>query len=125
MKKIIKTDKAPKAIGPYSQGVLSGDTLFLAGQIAIDPESGRIEVEDPAGQTRRVIENLRAVLEEAGMGLENVVKTTIYLTSLENFGIVNEVYSEFFRESAPARATVEVAKLPLGALVEIEAIAER
>jgi 2-iminobutanoate/2-iminopropanoate deaminase len=125
MKKIISTDKAPKAIGPYSQGVLSGDTLFLAGQIAIDPESGRIEVEDPAGQTRRVIENLRAVLQAAGMGLENVVKTTIYLTSMENFRIVNEVYSEFFSDSAPARATVEVAKLPLGALVEIEAIAER
>ncbi len=123
MKKTINTDAAPQAIGPYSQGILVGDTLYLSGQIAIDPSTTRIESNDPADQTRRVIENLRSVLEAAGMKLENVVKTTVYLANLEDFGAVNEVYSEYFGDYPPARATVEVSKLPLGARVEIEAIA--
>jgi 2-iminobutanoate/2-iminopropanoate deaminase len=125
MKKIISTSKAPGAIGPYSQAVLSGGTLFLSGQIAINPSTGKVEAADVAGQARQVMANLQAVLEEAGMNLSNVVKTTIFLTSLDDFKIVNEVYGEYFKSAPPARATIEVSRLPLGALVEIEAVAEK
>ncbi|MGD8413219.1 MAG: RidA family protein [Candidatus Latescibacterota bacterium] len=125
MKKAIQTDRAPEALGPYSQAVLSGDTLFLSAQVGIDPSVGKIVAADAAGQTRQVMSNLEAVLEESGMDFADVVKTTIYLASLDDFRTVNGVYGEFFVTDPPARATIQAAALPLGALVAIEAIARR
>lgn len=124
-KKIVVTDKAPRAIGPYSQAVLLGDYVFCSGQVALDPQSGQLLGGDIAAQTRRALFNLQAVLEFAGSSLTQVVKTTVYLTSLENFSAMNAVYAEFFSTDPPARTTVQVAGLPLGALVEIEAVAFR
>lgn len=124
-KNIIHSERAPKAIGPYSQAVLVGETVYLSGQIGIDPREGRIVDETVGGQTRQAIENLQAVLEEADMSLWNVVKTTIFLTSMADFKAVNEVYATYFTEDPPARATIQVAALPLDAKVEIEAIAHR
>jgi 2-iminobutanoate/2-iminopropanoate deaminase len=124
-KNIIHSERAPKAIGPYSQAVLVGDTLFLSGQLGIDPKEGRIVDETVAGQARQAIENLKAVLEEADMTLSNVVKTTIFLASMADFKTVNEVYGKYFTADPPARATIQVAALPLGGKVEIEAIAHR
>ena len=123
MKKIVATDKAPKAIGPYSQAVRSGDLLFLSGQIPLDPSSGEMVTGDVIVQTERVMENIAAVLAEAGLGFESVVKTTIFLTDLANFGAVNEIYGSRFSSAPPARSTVEVKGLPRGAQVEIEVIA--
>jgi 2-iminobutanoate/2-iminopropanoate deaminase len=125
MKSIIRTKRAPGAIGPYSQAVMAGDTLFVSGQIGIDPATGKIESGDAAGQARQVLENLKAILEDAGMSLADVVKTTIYLASLDDFSTVNTVYGGFFEHDPPARATIEVSRLPLGALVEIEAMARK
>ncbi|NIM19121.1 MAG: reactive intermediate/imine deaminase [Candidatus Latescibacteria bacterium] len=125
MKKLIHTDHAPKALGPYSQAVLDGDTLFLSGQIGIEAETGKFVEGGVEAQTHRVLKNIAAVLEAAAMGMENIVKTTIYLASMEDFQKVNEIYSRYFVKNPPARATVEVARLPLGALVEIEAIARK
>jgi 2-iminobutanoate/2-iminopropanoate deaminase len=124
-KNILHSERAPKAIGPYSQAVLVGDTVYLSGQLGIDPKDGRIVDETVGGQTRQAIENLQAVLAEADMTLWNVVKTTIFLTSMADFKTVNEVYGSYFTEDPPARATVQVAALPLGGKVEIEAIAHR
>jgi 2-iminobutanoate/2-iminopropanoate deaminase len=125
MKKIIKTDRAPAAVGPYSQGVDAGDLVFVAGQVPISPSEGRIVEETVAGQTRQSIENIKAILAEAGLGLDKVVKTTVFLLSMDDFREMNEVYAEYFRGEPPARATVAVAALPLGARVEIEAVASR
>jgi 2-iminobutanoate/2-iminopropanoate deaminase len=125
MKKIISTDKAPAAIGPYSQAVETGEFIFVAGQIPIYPPEGKIVAGDVTGQTRQVLENLKAILEAAGLGLESVVKTTVFLSSMADFQEMNNVYSEYFSNDPPARATVEVAALPLGARVEIEAVAGR
>lgn len=125
MKQPIHSERAPKALGPYSQAILDGDTLFLSGQIGIDPDTGSMVGGGVEAQTHRVIKNLTAVLAAAEMSLANVVKTTIFLASMEDFPNVNEVYGEYFSNDPPARATVQVAKLPLGALVEIEAIARR
>ncbi len=122
-REIISTTNAPAAIGPYSQGVRAGSFIFLSGQIPIDPATGNIVDGDIAAQTRRVLENLRGVLEAAGSSLDDVVGTTIYLADMGDYGAVNEVYGEFFRGSKPARATVEVARLPRGVGVEIEGIA--
>ena len=122
-KEIIETEKAPKAIGPYSQAVVAGEFIFLSGQIPVDPENGRLIKGSIEDQTKRVIENLRAVLDAAGSSLENVVKTTIYLASMSDYATVNEIYSSYFRGSRPARATVEVARLPRDVKIEIEAIA--
>ena len=122
-KKIISTTNAPAAIGPYSQGVRAGSFIFLSGQIPIDPATGNIVDGDIAAQTRRVLENLRGVLEAAGSSLDDVVGTTIYLADMGDYAAVNEVYGEFFRGSKPARATVEVSRLPRGVGVEIEGIA--
>ena len=123
MKQIISTDKAPGAIGPYSQAVRAGDFLFCSGQIAIDPETGKLIEGDVAAQTRQVMENLRAVLEAAGMDFSHVVKTTIFLSSMDHFATVNEIYGSYFPSDPPARATVAVATLPKNVDVEIEVIA--
>lgn len=123
MTKIISTDHAPAALGPYSQAVDTGDLVFVSGQIAIDPGSAEIGASDIAGQTRQSLENVKAILHAAGLVMEDVVKATVFLQSLDDFKAMNTVYSEYFGQNRPARATVEVAALPLGALVEIEAIA--
>lgn len=122
-KQIIATKEAPAAIGPYSQAVRAGDLLFLSGQIPLDPATGELERGDIAAQTKRVMENLRAVLAAAGAGFDAVVRSTIYLTDLAHFAKVNEVYGNYFPSTPPARATVQVAALPRGAGVEIDVIA--
>ncbi len=120
---VIVTDKAPAAIGPYSQAVKAGGLLFCSGQIALDPVSGEMLQGTVEEETRQVMENLRGVLEAADTGFERVVKTTIYLTDMADFPAVNQVYANFFDELKPARATVGVAALPRGAKVEVEAVA--
>jgi 2-iminobutanoate/2-iminopropanoate deaminase len=122
-KKVIDTDKAPKAIGPYSQTIQAGDFLFLSGQIPLDPKTGELVNGDIRDQTQRVLENIKGVLESQGLGMEKVVKVTIFLKDLGNFNQVNEVYATYFPSSPPARSTVEVSKLPRNAEIEIEAIA--
>ena len=124
MKQIIYTDKAPSPIGPYNQAVLFGNTLYTSGQIAIDPTTGQLVRDSIPVQTELVMKNLSAVLAAAGMTFENVVKTTIFLTSMDDFGQVNEVYGSYFDEkNAPARETVAVAGLPKGVNVEISMVA--
>ena len=123
MKKIVATDHAPAAIGPYSQAIRSGSMLFCAGQIPLDPKSGQIVSEDIAGQTKQVLENVSAILQAAGLNFGHVVKTTIFLISMSDFQTVNEIYGSYFRENPPARSTVAVSALPRGAKVEIEVIA--
>ncbi|UCG50822.1 MAG: RidA family protein [Candidatus Latescibacterota bacterium] len=125
MKKIIRTDKAPAAIGPYSQAVDTGEYVFVAGQVGIDPPEGKIVSDKVTDQTRQALENLKAILEAAGLGMDNVVKATVFLASMDDFQDMNSVYSEYFANDPPARAAFEVAALPLGARVEIEAIAKR
>lgn len=123
-KQSISTPDAPKAIGPYAQAVRSGDFLFLSGQIPLDPASGNLVEGDIEKQAERVLQNLAAVLGAAGASLDDVVKTTVYLADMSHFPTVNAVYSRFFpHEPFPARATVQVAALPRGALIEIDAIA--
>ena len=119
----IYTDRAPKAIGPYSQAVRAGNMVFLSGQIPLDPKTGELVAGDIALEAHRVFDNLKAVAETAGDGLKDVVRVTIYLTDLGNFAKVNEVMAEYFHEPYPARATLGVAALPKGARVEIDAIA--
>ena len=123
MKKIISTNEAPAAIGPYSQAVRSGRFLFCSGQIPLDPKSGQIVPGDIAAQTRRVLDNIAALLKAEGLTFDNVVKTTIFLTNLGDFQTVNEIYGSYFKKDPPARSTVEVSALPRGANVEIEVIA--
>jgi 2-iminobutanoate/2-iminopropanoate deaminase len=125
MKRIISTDAAPKAVGPYSQAVALGDLLFCAGQIPLDPTTGEIIGADVTAQTERVCENISGVLVANGMKFENVVKTTVFLTTMEDFAAMNAVYAKYFTEPFPARSTVAVAGLPRGALVEIEVTAAR
>jgi 2-iminobutanoate/2-iminopropanoate deaminase len=122
-KEIIATDKAPQAIGPYSQGVKAGGMLFFSGQIPLDPVSGEMVGKEIAAQTERVMENIAALLAAAGLGFGDVVKSTIYLTDLANFAIVNDIYGRRFPADPPARSTVEVKGLPRGGGVEIEVIA--
>ncbi len=119
----IATEKAPKAIGPYSQAVTANGFLYTSGQIPLDPETGSVAGTDIETQTRRVMENLAALLEEAGIGFENVVKTTCFLKDLSDFAAFNAVYAEYF-VSLPARSCVEVSALPKGVLVEVELIAQ-
>ena len=123
MKKIISTSEAPAAIGPYSQAVRSGNLLFCSGQIPLDPKSGQIVSGDIATQTRRVLDNIGAVLKAEGLTFENIVKTTIFLTDLSDFQIVNETYGSYFKQQPPARSTVQVSALPKGANIEIEVVA--
>jgi 2-iminobutanoate/2-iminopropanoate deaminase len=125
MKKIIETRGAPAAIGPYSQAIDLGNTVFLSGQIGLDPNKGSMATGGIAHETRQVMDNIREVLRAAGLGFGDVVKTTIFLVSLADFEIVNGIYGEHFTEGFPARSTVQVAALPRGALVEIEVIARR
>ena len=125
MKKIISTDQAPAAIGPYSQAVQFGDLLFVSGQIALDPKSGQLVDGDIGSQTRQVLENLKAIIEGAGMTLQDVLKCSCFLNNMENFGKFNEVYDTYFGESLPARETVEVGRLPKDVLVEVSAICGR
>jgi len=119
----IATDKAPKAIGPYSQAIRSGNILYTSGQIALDPATGNLVDGDFAAQVRRVFENLKAVLTAAGTDFSRVVKATVYLTDLANFATLNEIYASYFGDTKPARSTVGVAQLPKGALIEIDLIA--
>jgi 2-iminobutanoate/2-iminopropanoate deaminase len=122
-KKHIETQEAPRPIGPYSQAVISGGLLFCSGQIALDPDTGQLVDGDVTAQTERVLQNLFAVLREAKMGPENVVKTTVFLADMADFPKMNEVYARFLGKEPPARSTVQAAGLPKGARVEIDAIA--
>jgi 2-iminobutanoate/2-iminopropanoate deaminase len=122
-KKHVTTSDAPKPIGPYSQGVISGGFLFLSGQIALDAATGEFVPGDVSAQTERVLQNLLAVLKEAKMGPENVVKTTVYLADMADFAKMNEVYARFLGKHPPARSTIQAAGLPRGARVEIDVIA--
>ncbi|MEO0094584.1 MAG: RidA family protein [candidate division WOR-3 bacterium] len=124
MKKIIKTDNAPRAIGPYSQGVIANGFIFTAGQIGLKPDTGEMVEGGVKEQTRQVLENLKAILEAGGSKLDNVVKTAVYLTKSEDFPFMNEVYAQYFTDEPPARTTIFVNSLPKGALVEIEAVAK-
>lgn len=121
---IISTEKAPAAIGPYSQAVVSHGFAFLSGQIALDPVTGKLAEGDVAAQTERVLENLKAILTACGSSLERVVKTTVYLKDMGEFARMNEVYARYFPGNPPARATVEAARLPRDVRVEIDCIAE-
>ena len=121
-KKIIYTENAPKAIGPYSQGVLAGDFLYISGQVPINPSNGDVIKDSIGMQTNQVISNIESICLEAGCGLSDIVKITIYLTDLESFSIVNQVMVERFSEPYPARATIEISSLPLGVDVEIDAV---
>lgn len=124
MKKIIQTSKAPAPIGPYNQAILTGNTLYTSGQIAINPVNGELVTGDIKNETQMVMENLKAILIEAGMTFENVIKSTIFISDMNNFAKINEVYGKYFNEAtAPARETVEVANLPKFVNVEISVIA--
>lgn len=123
MKAKVHTERAPAAIGPYSQAVRSGGTLYISGQLPVDPDTGAIAAEDAAGQARQSLENIKAILEEAGLGMDAVVKTTVLLADMADFAAMNEVYGAYFSEPYPARAAFQVAALPKGAKVEIEAVA--
>ena len=123
MKEIITTDNAPGAIGPYSQAIRTGGFVFCSGQIPIDPATGNFVSDGMAEQTEQVLKNLAAVLMAAGSSLDNVVKTTVFLADMNDFAVMNEVYGRYFSENKPARATVEAARLPRDARVEIECIA--
>lgn len=124
MKKVISTANAPAAIGPYSQAIVTGGMLFVSGQIPLDPATGAMVEGGIEEQTTRVLDNLKAIVEAAGTTLANAVKTTVYITNINDFGKVNEIYAGYFTENPPARVCVEVSNLPKGALVEIDLIAE-
>jgi len=121
-KEIIYSKNAPATIGPYAQGVKVGNLLFISGQLPINPKTGELLTGDIQAQTKQVIENLKAIIEEAGATLEDVVKTTVFLKDMNEFSLVNEVYGEYFKENPPARVCVEIARLPKDAQVEIEAV---
>jgi 2-iminobutanoate/2-iminopropanoate deaminase len=123
MKKIISTDRAPKAIGPYSQAVVVNGLAFLSGQIPLDPETNQLIQGDVVAQTVRVLENMKIVLEACGSSLEQVVKTTVFVKDLSEFATINETYAKYFPENPPARSTVEAARLPRDVRVEIECVA--
>jgi 2-iminobutanoate/2-iminopropanoate deaminase len=122
MRKVVHTEKAPKAVGPYSQAISTGNLLFTAGQVAIDPRTGKLVEGGIKEQTRQVMENLQAILTEAQTGFSKVVKTTVFLQDIKTFADFNQVYGEYFPSEPPARSTFQVGALPLGAMVEIEMI---
>ncbi len=119
----ISTEHAPGAVGPYSQAVVDGDRVYLSGQIPLDPSTGKLVVGDITVQTRRVLDNIRAVLEAAGSRLDLVSKTTVFVTDLRDFALINQTYASYFPSAPPARSTVQVSALPLGAAIEIEVVA--
>jgi 2-iminobutanoate/2-iminopropanoate deaminase len=123
VRKTVRSDAAPAAVGPYSQAVRAGDFLFVSGQLGIDPATKKLADGGVRAQADRALRNMAAILEEAGAGMESIVKTTVLLQSMDDFAALNETYATFFSAEPPARATFQVARLPLGALVEIEAIA--
>jgi 2-iminobutanoate/2-iminopropanoate deaminase len=123
MKQIIQTNNAPQAIGPYSQAVMANGTLYVSGQIPVVPATGAIVSDKVEDQTRQVMENVKAVVEAAGLTLDNVVKTTVFIKNMDDFAVINGIYSEYFKENSPARACVEVARLPKDVLIEMETIA--
>ena len=123
MKKVVATTNAPGAIGPYSQAIIAGDNMYISGQLPIDPATGELAEACIKCQTKQSLKNIQAILESEGLSMKNVVKTTVLMQNIGDFAAMNEVYAEFFTEECPARAAYEVAKLPQGALVEIEAIA--
>jgi 2-iminobutanoate/2-iminopropanoate deaminase len=122
-KKVIQTDRAPKAVGPYSQAIQCGDLLFVSGQIPIDPATGALAGEDIQTQTRRVLDNVKGLLESQGLGMENVVKSTLFITDMKDFAVVNEIYATYFPSPPPARSTVAISGLARGAKIELEVIA--
>jgi 2-iminobutanoate/2-iminopropanoate deaminase len=122
-KHIIETDQAPAAIGPYSQAIRIGDFVYTSGQIALDPKSGQLRAGEIEEETEQTIKNITAILQAGGLNLENVIKTTVYLSDLNNFKRMNQVYEKYFSTNKPARACVQVAALPKGAKIEIDAIA--
>lgn len=122
MTKVVKTDKAPGAIGPYSQGIDIGNMIFFSGQIPLDPETG-VMPEGIEAQTRRSLDNVKGLLESQNLTFKNVVKTTVFLDNINDFATMNGIYAEYFEEPYPARSAVEVAKLPKGALLEVEVVA--
>ena len=123
MKKVIHTEKAPKAVGPYSQAILSGNTLYISGQIPMDPATGKIVEGGVKEQTEQVLKNIGAILQEAGFSYNDVIKSTCLLSDMDNFAAMNEVYAKYYPSDPPARAAYGVVKLPLGVMVEIETIA--
>lgn len=123
MKNIIRTDRAPAAIGPYSQGVVQGKLMFVSGQLPINPETGMIECQDIKGQAKQSLENVKSILEKAGFLLGDVVKTTCFITDMADFSVLNKVYADYFIENCPARSCVAVKELPKQALFELEVIA--
>ena len=125
MKQVIQTNNAPQAIGPYSQAIMAGDTLYVSGQIPVVPATGAIVSDKLEDQARQVMENVKAVMEAAGLTLDHVVKTSVFIKNMDDFGTINAVYSQYFKENCPARACVEVARLPKDVLLEMEAIAVR
>jgi 2-iminobutanoate/2-iminopropanoate deaminase len=124
-RQIVATDAAPKAIGPYSQAVWAGDTLFCAGQIPLDPATGNMVTGGITEQATRVLENIHGLLKSQGLDFANVVKSTVFLSDMNNFAAMNEVYAKYFTKEPPARSTIQVARLPKDALVEIEVVAAR
>lgn len=122
--KVIKTNKAPSAIGPYSQAIINNGLLYTSGQIPINPETGLIETTDIVSQTHQVLKNLEQILKEAGSSFEQVIKTTVFIKDMNEFALLNQVYGEYFTNHKPARSTVEVARLPKDVKVEIELIAQ-
>ena len=125
MKQVIQTNNAPQAIGPYSQAIMAGDTLYVSGQIPVVSATGAIVSDKVEDQARQVMENVKAVVEAAGLTLGHVVKTSVFIKNMDDFGTINAVYSQYFKENCPARACVEVARLPKDVLLEMEAIAVR
>jgi 2-iminobutanoate/2-iminopropanoate deaminase len=123
VKEVVTTDRGPKAIGPYSQGIKANGLLFLSGQVALHPATGQMVGTDVSQQTERVLENVKGVLEAAGSNLNHVIKTTVFLKDMNDFAAMNEVYARYFTTAPPARSTVQVARLPKDALVEIEVVA--
>ena len=125
MKEVIQTDLAPKAVGPYSQAIMTKDMIYTSGQIPIDPKAGKIVAETIEAQTEQVMKNLKAVLATAGVGMDRIVKTTCYLADINDFAAFNGVYAQYFLENPPARSCFQVAALPMGAKVEVEVVAVR